>query len=194
MTKSEINFENYGKIFKVDKVHFDEFTNLLKEKTIQKSEYFLEFGKTCNHLGFVVNGTLRSFYISEEGVEKSFNFHTNNHFFTNYESFLQNTPSKMFIQAVENTEVLLLHKIDLKKLFKKEFYWQEFGRIMAEIMFLESQKRIEDLLYFSPEKRYLELLEKNPNIFQKIPQKHIASYLGITPQSLSRIKKRISKS
>lgn len=194
MKNSNIDFENYGNLFKIDKEHFEEFLNLLIIKNIKKSEYFLEFGKTCKHLGFVIKGTLRSFYLNEQGIDKSFNFHSTNDFFTNYDSFLQNKPSLLYIQALEDTEVLLLSKNNLNVLYEKEPYWQEFGRVMSEIMYLESQKRIEDLLYFSPEKRYLKLLDQNPNIFQDVPQKYISSFLGITPQSLSRIKNRISKS
>jgi CRP-like cAMP-binding protein len=96
------------------------------------------------------------------------------------------------IQALENSTVFLLSKNDLESLYLKDKYWQNFGKRMTERIYLSAKKRVEDLLYYSPEKRYLNLLTDNPLIFQKIPQKFIASYLGITPQSLSRIRKRIT--
>ncbi|WP_229660169.1 MULTISPECIES: Crp/Fnr family transcriptional regulator [Flavobacteriaceae] len=187
------NFQKYGDLFQVDLEHFDEFYGLLKERTLKKSEFFLKQGKKCKHLGFVKSGTLRSFYINESGEDQSFNIHSKNQFFTDYESILNNKTSKLNIQALRKTEMLLLHKNDLQKLYLKEAYWQEFGRKMAERIYLDAIKRIENLLYFSAEKRYINLLEESPEIFRNVPQKHIASYLGITPQSLSRIRRRLQK-
>jgi CRP-like cAMP-binding protein len=97
----------------------------------------------------------------------------------------------MNIQAIEDCEILLLQKDDLQKLYKKEAYWQQFGRVMSEKIYLDAKKRIDDLLCYSPENRYLNLLKKEPILVQKIAQKHIASYLGVTEQSLSRIRSRI---
>ncbi|MXD03670.1 Crp/Fnr family transcriptional regulator, partial [Escherichia coli] len=83
----------------------------------------------------------------------------------------------------KDSEIMLLHKDDLQKLYRKEAYWQEFGRKMTEVIYLSAQKRIEELLYYVPERRYYNLLSENPQVFQLIPLKHIASYLGIKPQS-----------
>lgn len=113
--------------------------------------------------------------------------------FTDYESILQNVKSKMNIKALKDSEIMLLHKDDLQKLYQKEAYWQEFGRKMTEVIYLSAQKRIEELLYYVPERRYYNLLSENPQVFQLIPLKHIASYLGIKPQSLSRIRNRTVK-
>jgi len=190
--ESSENFKKYGKLFDVDEEHFEEFYSLLRHVNFAKSEYFLRKGETCNYLGFVTKGSMRSFYINESGKEISFMFHFENQFFTDYESILRNKKSNLNIQSQEKAEVLLLHKDDLQKLYSKEPYWQEFGRKMTEKIYLDAKKRIENLLYHSPEKRYINLLQENPSAFQHVPQKHIASYLGITPPSLSRIRKRIS--
>ncbi|WP_166925734.1 Crp/Fnr family transcriptional regulator [Flavobacterium poyangense] len=185
------DFQKYGALFQVDLAHFDVFFGLLKSVTLEKSEFFLQQGETCQYLGFVKNGLMRSYYNNEEGNDISFKFHFNNQFFTDYESILCDKESKLNIQAIQKSELLLLHKNDLESLYLKEAYWQEFGRKMAEKIYLDAKKRIEDLLYYSPEKRYMNLLKENPLVFQEVPQKYIAGYLGITPQSLSRIRKRI---
>lgn len=99
----------------------------------------------------------------------------------------------MNIKALKDSEIMLLHKDDLQKLYQKEAYWQEFGRKMTEVIYLSAQKRIEELLYYVPERRYYNLLSETPQVFQLIPLKHIASYLGIKPQSLSRIRNRTVK-
>lgn len=185
------NFRKYGELFQVDEVHFEEFFSLLKNHTLEKSEFFLQQEEKCHYIGFVKSGLMRSYYDNENGNDISFNFHFDNQFFTDYESILCDKKSKLNIQSIHKSELLLLHKDDLQELYSKESYWQEFGRKMTEKLYLDAKKRIEDLLYYSPGKRYTKLLQENPLIFQEIHQKHIASYLGVTPQSLSRIRKRI---
>lgn len=189
----EINdYQKYGELFQVDQVHFEEFFSLLKHTELVKSDFFVKQGEKCKYLGFIKRGTIRSFYINDQGKEINFGFYFKNEFFTDYESILCDSISNMNIQAIENCEILLLHKDDLQKLYDKEAYWQKFGRIMSEKIYLDAKKRIDDLLCNSPENRYLNLLKKELVLIQKIAQKYIASYLGVTEQSLSRIRSRIS--
>lgn len=185
------NYKRYGDLFQVDATHFEEFYALLKDTRLLKSDFFLKEGEKCKYLGFIRKGTLRCFYINDQGREINFGFYFENEFFTDYESILCDTVSNMNIQALENCEILLLSKEDLQDLYKKEAYWQQFGRVMSEKIYLDAKKRIDDLLCYSPENRYLNLLKKQPELVQKIAQKHIASYLGVTEQSLSRIRSRI---
>ncbi|SHM07570.1 Crp/Fnr family transcriptional regulator [Flavobacterium saccharophilum] len=185
------NFQKYSKLLQIDIEHFEDFFSLLRCITLEKGELFLKQDDECQYIGFVKHGTMRSFYISESGNDISFNFHFINQFFADYESLLYYKKSKLNIEAVQRTELLILHKEDLKKLYEKGAYWQEFGRKMKEKLYIDAKKRIEDLLYYTPEKRYINLMTENPSIFQEISQKQIASYLGVTPQSLSRIRKRI---
>jgi len=187
----QTEYEKYGELFQVDRAHFSEFYALLKHVTLSKSAYFLKEGSLCHYLGFVKQGALRSYYNHEAGDELSFMFHFENQFFSDYESILCGTISNLNIQALEDSEILLLHKDDLQRLYSKEAYWQEFGRKMSEQIYLNAKKRIEDILYYSPEDRYKRLLEDYPFFFQRIPQKYISSYLGVTPQSLSRIRRRL---
>jgi len=179
--------------FENDTKRQQEFTSLLIHKKIRKSSYFLKSNEECNYLGIVVTGTLRSYYVNELGDEISFLFHLEGQFFTDYESVLLNSLSNLNIQALEDTEVLMIHKEDLFQLYQKDIFWQEFGRKITEEIYLSAKKRVENLLFYSPEKRYLNLLLENNMIFQKVQQKYIASYLGIKPQSLSRIRKRLLK-
>lgn len=186
-------YSRYGPLFLVDEEHYEEFCSHLHETVYKKSDFFLKEGEECQYLGFLKTGFMRTFYINEAGEDVNFNFHFDNYFFTDYESILCHTRSKMNIKAVKDSEVLLLHKNDLQNLYKKDAYWQEFGRKMTEVIYLNAKKRIEELLYYSPEKRYNKLLKENPKIFQLVAQKHIASYLGVKPQSLSRIRNRTLK-
>ncbi len=182
---------DYATLLQLDSLHWDELAPKLTSVTLAKHDFLLQPGAICHHLGFVVNGTLRTFYVDSAGNDVSFLFHWTGQLFTNYESVLTRQPSTLAIQALEPTTVQLIHRDDLFALYETSMYWQRFGRIMADQIFLTARQRINDLLFLSPEERYLALLSQQPTVFQKIPQKYIATYLGITPQSLSRIRKRI---
>ncbi|HCA05953.1 Crp/Fnr family transcriptional regulator [Chryseobacterium sp.] len=179
----------YGSLFLVDEEHYKEFCGYLKKVTFKKADFFLREGEYCQHLGFLKCGLMRSFYDRDINV----NFHLENSLITDYDSVLYGVKSKMNIKAIEDSEVFLLHKDHLQSLYHKEAYWQEFGRKIAEAVYLHAKKRIEGLLCISPEQRYHQLLLENPKILQLVFQKHIAGYLGIQPQSLSRIRKRLLK-
>ena len=182
---------NYATLLQPDPLHWEQLAPKLTSVTLAKQEFLLQPGAVCQHLGFVVAGTLRTFYVNSAGRDISFLFHWTGQLFTNYESVLTRQPSTLAIQALEPTTVQLIHRDDLFALYETSMYWQRFGRIMADQIFLTARQRIDDLLVLNPEERYLALLSQHPTVFQKIPQKYIATYLGITPQSLSRIRKRI---
>jgi CRP-like cAMP-binding protein len=182
---------DYAALLQIDQAHWDELAPKLTSVTLAKNEFLLPVGAVCQHLGLVVEGTLRTFYVDSAGRDVSFLFHWTGQFFTNYESVLTSQPSTLAIQALEPTRVMIIHRNDLFALYETSMYWQRFGRHLADQIFLTARKRIDDLLFLSPEERYLALLTQHPTVFQKIPQKYIATYLGVTPQSLSRIRKRI---
>ncbi|MBP6387192.1 MAG: Crp/Fnr family transcriptional regulator [Pseudarcicella sp.] len=164
----------------------------LKTVVVKKNDFLLKKNEVCNYLCFVKKGGFRSYYLTAEGEEINFLFHFANQFFCDYESFLQKTPSNLNIVATEDSTLIVLHKDKLEDLYRKDAVWQEFGRKVAENIYLSARKRTEELLLQTAEDRYLRLMEHSPLIFEKISQKNIASYLGIKPQSLSRIRKRVT--
>ncbi|WP_172277939.1 Crp/Fnr family transcriptional regulator [Chryseobacterium sp. LAM-KRS1] len=181
----------------VDEVRIDTFYELLEFKELKRKEFLIQQDEFCNFIGFVIKGTLRTFYINEEGCEINFLFHFHNRLedmgFTDFESFLLQEKAKLNIQALEKSYVALISRKNWMELTHSDEYWQVFGRRMTEIVYLAAKHRIEELLYFTPENRYLKLLENYPEIVLKFPQKYIASYLGIQPQSLSRIRRRLMR-
>lgn len=181
----------------VDEVRIDTFYELLEFKELKRKEFLIQQDEFCNFIGFVIKGTLLTFYINEEGCEINFLFHFHNRLedmgFTDFESFLLQEKAKLNIQALEKSYVALISRKNWMELTHSDEYWQVFGRRMTEIVYLAAKHRIEELLYFTPENRYLKLLENYPEIVLKFPQKYIASYLGIQPQSLSRIRRRLMR-
>ncbi len=135
---------------------------------------------------------MRSYYVDDKLNETNLLLKSENEFITDYESFISQKSSTLWIQAIEKTEIILLDKVGLQTLYDTSFYWNKFGRIISEQIFLNSKRRTEQMLFLTPKERYLLLLKTQPHFFQKYALKHIASYLGITPQSLSRIRNQIS--
>lgn len=169
-----------------------EFADLLKTKTLLANDFLHQKGEICDFVAFIEKGTFRTFYVDNDDNETNLLLNGIYELITDYESFATNTPSKLSIQAIENSKVILLPRDGLHKLYDSSFYWNKFGRIVAEQIFISSKRRTEEMLFMNPEQRYLNLMKYQADFFQKYPLKHIASYLGITPQSLSRIRARLS--
>jgi CRP-like cAMP-binding protein len=174
----------------LSEAEFEQFCGQLTPKKLKRKEVLLRQGEVCKQVAFISQGCLRYFYLVD-GQEHTGQFFFENSFYTDYESFLSGEPSRQNVGALEKTELLLLRKTDLYKLYEENPKFERFGRLMAEQAYLGVRKRNTDLLNLSPEDRYRELLSKRPKVMTRIPQHYIASYLGIKPQSLSRIRKRI---
>lgn len=158
-----------------------------------ENEVLLSPPNICNHIMFIKGGALRSYFKDDNLVETNLLLRSKNEFITDYESFISQKPSTLWIQAIERGEMIILNHKGLYSLYNTSFYWNKFGRIISEQIFINSKRRTEQLLFLTPKERYLLLLKEYPYFFQKYSLKHIASYLGITPQSLSRIRNQISK-
>lgn len=167
----------------------DEIVHEFKKHTIRKNEYLLCEGNTCKDLVFVQTGCLRLYYILND-VEVSVWFAFNESSAIEIYSFISEKPSNYFIQAVEDSEILFIPKRDLEELYKTHPKTQEMMRRFWEDVILNLLERFTALQKDSAERRYYDLLTK-PAYLQKIPQKYLASFIGITPSSLSRIRKNI---
>ncbi|HEX6432146.1 MAG TPA: Crp/Fnr family transcriptional regulator [Niastella sp.] len=164
----------------------------LRYKKIQKGKHFVEEGKTYKDIAFVISGLFRAYYVID-GEEINCDFYFEGQWPKAYHSFLTQTPSRMWIQALEDAEIFLIGYDHLQNLFTENKNWERFGRIATENAFVNAQVRNEMLLLDKPQMRYLHLLESHPHIFERVPLYHIASYLGIKQPSLSRIRKRLQK-
>ena len=166
--------------------------DVVEYKTLAKGETLLAIGDVCDYVGRVEEGIMRMFYVDEASRDISFSFYLPNDIFTNYEGLLTQQVSNMEIQAMTTVRVALIPKKELFALYESSMYWQRVGRLMSDAIFLHAKERIDFLLFLTPEQRYRYLMREQPQIIQLIPQKDIASFLGILPQSLSRIKKRLA--
>ncbi|AOR27408.1 transcriptional regulator, Crp/Fnr family [Formosa sp. Hel1_33_131] len=161
-------------------------------KHYNKGEYLLKADDLCDYVGFVDKGFFTFFYLIE-GVQHIRGFFFPNEFISNYSCFLLENKSKFNIQALEDSSVTLIHRDALFRSYKKLPKVQELSRNIVENLYIEVSEKYESFFLKTAEERYLELINSRPTIIQRIPQYMIASYLGITPEGLSRIRKRLAK-
>jgi CRP-like cAMP-binding protein len=160
-----------------------------KKKLIKKNEFVLQEGEICKDLIFVQTGCLRLYYLQDD-IEVSVWFALKHSSAIEIYSFISETPTNYFLQAIETTDILYLPKSVLNKLYETHPKMQEMMRKFWEDVILHLLQRFTALQRDSAEQRYLDLLNK-PELLQTIPQKYLASFIGVTPTSLSRIKKNI---
>lgn len=152
----------------------------------------LRCGETENYLSFIEKGIVRLCTPAELDDDLTFGFAHAGNFVSAYDSFLTQMPSVYHIETLTDTILWRLTSNDLQEIYKETAIGNSIGRHAAEALFLEKSRRELSLLNESAEQRYLNLFSEKPHLFQQIPLKYIASYIGITPQALSRIRKRIS--
>ena len=164
-----------------------------KEQTLKKGDFFVQKGKVCRQIAFINKGILRTYYLNEKGEETTSCFCTENNFTTSYKSFILQNASILSIQAMEETELLIIDYIDLQKLYGISPIWQNVGRVFAEKEYIIMEQYASSLNIETAKEKYLRLFKEQPQIIQKAPVSYIASYLGITTRTLSRIRKAIKE-
>jgi CRP-like cAMP-binding protein len=157
---------------------------------LKKKEFLHRDGKVCNFIAFIVKGTIRHFHI-KDGLEKTCDISFDNSWVTDFQSFTNNIPGIMNLQAMEDTTTFIIQKDKLLNLYKACNKYETFGRLMAEQVAQRASEIAMSLSSDKPEERFLNLIKNQPNLFQRVPQKYIAAFLGISPESLSRIRNRI---
>lgn len=182
--------EYYEAIVKLKESEWEFIAAHFDRKALYKNEIITKQGATENYLSFIESGIVR-FYIPNDDDELTFNFSFNKEFTCAYDSFLTQTPSEYELQALTETIVWQISYNNLQKVYAHTKVGNYLGRLASEKLFLAKSKRELSLLKYSAKERYLHLFNEQPDILKLIPLKYIASYIGITPQGLSRIRKQI---
>lgn len=161
----------------------------LQLQQFRKGEFLIRNGEVSRTVSFINKGIVRLFYLSD-GREICTGFVAENEYVSAYASFLTQTPSAENIEALEDTEVVQLSYTDMQRLYRSHPVYEKFGRKIAESLFIMVSMQTAGLLTLSPEERYRTITEQQPFIIQRVPQYMIASYIGITPEHLSRLRKK----
>jgi CRP-like cAMP-binding protein len=184
--------EYLDKIADISNADWQFFTSKLQRRTFDKKTIFLKVNTIENYISFIEAGVVRLF-IPKEDPEKeiTFGFSFKNQFVSAYDSFLTRRPSVYQLQALTKTTLLSISYTDLQDVYQTTQIGNLIGRITAERLFLIKSKREQNLLNLSAEERYIKLFKERPELLKVIPLKYISSYIGVTAQALSRIRKRI---
>jgi CRP-like cAMP-binding protein len=166
--------------------------SLFIPKKLRKRQYILQQDDICKNLIFVENGLLRSYNVDEKGNEHILQFAPEGWWIADVYSFFTSENSKYNIDAIEDSELLLITHAALESLYERVPKFERYFRILTQNNMIAMQKRVMSELSSTAEEKYLNLIAAYPNIVARVPQHMIASYLGLTPESLSRIRKRIA--
>lgn len=169
----------------------EKYCSAFIHRKIKKKEFLLTEGSICDFEGFVVKGCFKVFHTDRNAAEQILYFAIENWWISDIDSFINRIPSKLTIQALEDSEILLISKKDKEKLYLEMPEVERLMRLKFQSSIIALQRRIIDNLSKSSEERYIEFLKKYPQTVHRLTNIQIAAYLGVTPESLSRLRKKI---
>ncbi|HEX8015515.1 MAG TPA: Crp/Fnr family transcriptional regulator [Flavobacterium sp.] len=182
-----------SRFIECNEVENQAFLNALVLKKIKKKEHLLVQGDICNFGIFIIEGCIRYYYL-EDGVEATGNFFFENSWYADIDSFLNGKPSLLYIETLEDCELYYLYKHDFDKLIRDYPVFSMFLPNMMERSIRGLTNRNKAMSIFSIEERYLRFIKDRPKVMERVPLKYVASYLGIKPESLSRLRTRLTLS
>jgi len=189
----DLILQNVGKHISLDEGERSFFLSLLEPRILKKKSLFLRAGEVCRFSAFVLDGALKSYTVDADGKEHILSFATRDWWISDLYSLISQKPAILYIEAIADAEVLMLSRESQQLLYEKVPKFERFFRILVENSLVANQQRLIDNLSSTAEDRYLRFLQKYPSIPSCVPQHNIASYLGITPEFLSKIRARLAR-
>ncbi len=186
----QLLLKNLARFISLDKEEEAYLVSKLKIKKLRKKQYFLQEGDICKYQGFVYKGCLRAFEVDEKGVEHVVQFSPEDWWIGDIYSFYTNQPSRLNIEALEATELFIFDKDVLEDLYINIPKMERYFRLLMQNSLISLSQRILSSMSKSAAERYCEFINRYPQIEQRVANHQIASYLGIKPESLSRIRKQ----
>lgn len=191
-SKFNIILRNISRHIQLTDAEAEFFRSLLTLRKFRRRQFLLHAGDVCRHEMYVLRGCLRGFYDGPDGSEHTTVLAAEDWWISDLESLLRKTPATMSIEALEETEVIQLEQSAHDLLYQRNQKFDRFFRILLQNAFIAHQRRILSIISLPAEQRYRDFVERYPQFARRVPQKHIASYLGITPEFLSRIRRKLS--
>ena len=184
--------QNVAHHISISDIEMEEFCNLFNRKTVKKKTFLLREGEVCEFEGFVAKGLFRVYHIDQNGFEQILYFAIENWWITDIDSFTNGKPSQLFIEALEDSEVLLINKKDKEFAYAKLPLIEKLFRVMTQKTHVALQRRMIDNLSKAADQRYLDFIEKYPNHYKRLTNLQIAAYLGISHEFVSKIRRKIA--
>jgi CRP/FNR family transcriptional regulator len=175
-----------------DKDALDFLKSELTITSLADKHFYIQAHTIQKNVGYVFSGLLRAFYIDDKGNEITIRFIKENDFATNYVSFISQVPSRYYFQCIEPCEIVNISYELMHDAFAKFPVLEKYGRLIAQEILKDQQKRIESFLFENAEQRYINFVKENPNLNNRVSISYLSTYLGIERPSLSRIRKKIS--
>ena len=169
------------------------FEEVFSPKQVKKKQFLLHEGSICKYMAFIAKGAMRQYLTDEKGTEQIVRFGIEGWWMSDRESFVSLTPSKYTIDAVEDCDLLVTTYEKITRLKARSPLFVKLGQILDEKSYIASQRRIEATISYTAEEKFLYLMENNPEFLPRFPQNMLASYLGLTPETLSRVRKQLLK-
>lgn len=188
----EVYFEHFNNKIPLTEEEQSLIKAHLSVKKIRKKQYILQEGDICKTIAFVEKGLLRSYSVDDNGTEHIMQFAVEGWFISDLYSFLTAEPATYNIEAVEDSELVLINKSANEELMRRCTKYESFTRVLITGAYIALQKRINSLMSYTLEERYETFMSQYPDIARRVPQHMIASYIGLTPETLSRVRKRIA--
>lgn len=169
------------------------FHSLLKLKKVRKRTFLLQEGEVCDFEAFIVKGCVRTYFLSDDGTETILSFAIENWWVSDLYSFTDQQPSNMFIETLEDSELLMIDYKSKIALFEQIPKFETLFRLLVQRSLFALQRRFHSLVSQTAEQRYVAFIEKYPEIVQRVPQHQIARYLGVSPEFLSKVRATMNK-
>ncbi|HVI47318.1 MAG TPA: Crp/Fnr family transcriptional regulator [Chitinophaga sp.] len=169
------------------------FHSMLKFRRVRKRTYLLQEGEVCDFEAYIIKGCIRTYYLSDDGTETILSFAIEDWWVSDLYSFTEQTPSNMFIESLEDCELLVIDHKSKIALFEKIPKFETLFRLLVQRSLFALQKRFHSLVSQTAEQRYKAFIEKYPQIVQRVPQNQIARYLGVSPEFLSKVRNTLQK-
>lgn len=169
------------------------FDDMLERKLVPKKTFLLQEGEICNFEAYVVKGCIRTYYIDENGFDVTLQFAIEDWWVSDMASFYEQKPSRLFIETLEDCELLMFNPETKEELLQRVPKFERVFRLMVQRKLAVTQDRLINTIAKSAQEKYLDFLERYPTIPQRVPQHYIASYLGISPEFLSKVRTKMAK-
>jgi len=184
--------QNIARYVSLSNEEEEKLTSIIRTTKIKKRQFIDQPGYICKYRNYVVKGAFRSYFIDNDGKEHTVQIAIEDWFVSDFYSYITQTPATLYVEALEDSTIFQMTYDDIEGLCKEIHGLSEYFRISTEKAFAFSRKRALSNLSMTAEEKYLELLERYPDIVSRVPQKVIASYLGMTPEFMSKIRKNLS--